>query len=235
MALEAITMVQPSIIAETPERLTARLDPFKEMDILVLHLDIMSQPFVPASSLDFREVYGMLASFSGKTPDKPKYSAHLMTQNPYYWLREIPQDLRKRLVSIVPHCEVISFQLEDVSQYCRDNGIRFGLAVKKETPAEIAMEKIYKYHAEEVLVMTVVIGAEGQGLDAKPLEKIKYFRDHRYKGLVVVDGGVNDKDNVIGPVKSQQPDAVVSGGFVNRAENKYQAALSLQKKLLGRL
>ncbi len=220
-----VTRVQPSIIAESPSQLTYRLAHLST-DFQTFHLDVMVPPRVPNRSLIFDGADRMLSSFETDAD----YSVHVMANRPMEdYISKVSPGLLARIRSIIVPCEIGQEEFAKVAEYVRGRVMGLGLAMDPSTRLEEGLRFIELYHPDEVLVMGVPSGAEGQKISEDQLEIVDRLRKSRFKGIVGFDGGVNA--NTIGRIAEVRPDYVVSGSFVARAKSKIDAALYLQQRL----
>lgn len=110
------------------------------------------------------------------------------------------------------------------------SGLKAGLAIKPDTPAEAVFPYLDKL--ELVLVMTVEPGYGGQGFLSYTLPKITKIRE-RSKQLnhhlyIEVDGGINGETAPL--VTNAGADVLVSGTYLFGAKDMFSAVSSLRGK-----
>ena len=169
-----------------------------------LHLDIMDGKFVSNRTWSFKEIKKLL-----KDTSKPK-DVHLMVDN----IKKYVKQYRK----LKP--EFITFHYE-ATKNCfammgliKKYGIKVGISIKPNTPLE-KLEPYFKY-LDLVLVMSVEPGEGGQEFIPETIAKIKEIdrirKVNKYKYLIEVDGGVNNKN--IDALKESNVDIVVAGSYI---------------------
>ena len=169
-----------------------------------LHLDIMDGKFVSNRTWSFKEIKKLL-----KDTSKPK-DVHLMVDN----IKKYVKQYRK----LKP--EFITFHYE-ATKNCfammgliKKYGIKVGISIKPNTPLE-KLEPYFKY-LDLVLVMSVEPGEGGQEFIPETIAKIKEIdrirKVNKYKYLIEVDGGVNNKN--IDVLRESNVDIVVAGSYI---------------------
>jgi ribulose-phosphate 3-epimerase len=149
-----------------------------------LHVDVMDGHFVPNLTVG-PPVVRSLRAHSGLF-----FDCHLMMDDPGAYLRAFA-DAGADSCSV--HVEVGNTPA--LLQQCHELGMRAGLAVNPETPAEAVLP--YLDRADLVLVMTVHPGFGGQRFMNEVVPKIARVRaelDRRDLGAVLeVDGGIDEE------------------------------------------
>lgn len=185
-----------------------------ESEIEYLHYDVMDGEFVENIT------YGSSVQAAIKPDSKAVMDTHLMVIHP---LRQIKLFAEAGSDIITFHeesdCDILAV-IDEIKSY----GIRAGLAIKPDTPAE----RVYPYldKLDMVLVMTVEPGYGGQGFIMSTLEKIAAIREKAPDIDIQVDGGINAETAKL--VKKAGANILVSGTYLFRAENMKAAADSLR-------
>jgi ribulose-phosphate 3-epimerase len=149
-----------------------------------LHIDVMDGHFVPNLSLG-PEVVSM-----AKRCVRIPLSVHLMLTHPDRYVKRFAEaGADSLLIHIESHCHVPAALWK-----IRDLGMRAGITLNPETPAEAIYPVIEQ--VDEVLCMTVRPGYGGQAFMREVLPKIRVLRDYaNAKGKpdmdILVDGGIN--------------------------------------------
>jgi len=121
--------------------------------------------------------------FDFKLPEKFKYEAHLMVNNPEEWIK-----------ANYSQFEVIIANFEKVKDpqklinFVKSKGKKIGFALNPETSIMHIMP--YLKEIDRVLILTVNPGSYGADFVEASLEKIKMLRMD-YKGNIEVDGHIN--------------------------------------------
>lgn len=149
-----------------------------------LHVDVMDGHFVPNLTIG-PPVVESLRKHTGLF-----FDCHLMMTNPGEYLEAFKK-------SGADGCSV-HVEVGDTAQLlgsCRDLGMRAGLAINPETPAEMA-EPFFEL-ADLVLVMTVHPGFGGQAFMPEVLPKIRRVREEldrrQLAAELEVDGGIDEQ------------------------------------------
>lgn len=148
---------------------------------------------------------------------------HLMTIEPIEWLELCAEEGVKTAIGQIEH---MSSQKEFVDEAKR-LGLKAGLAVDLETPWE-DLEWSAALRADQLLVMTVRAGREGQRLSEEGLKRVRLIRDKGFTKEVCVDGGVNEA--TIKACVEAGADILAVGSGLWKADNintKYQQLVKL--------
>ena len=112
---------------------------------------------------------------------------HLMVNEPAEWLELAAENA---IDMVIGQIEMMSNQGEFI-ETAKSLGLKAGLAVDLETDLNDLDWEVAKT-ANQLLIMTIRAGKEGQKLSRRGLDKIKALRQKGYEGIIGVDGGVNE-------------------------------------------
>ena len=153
--------VAPSVLAADFGQLAQQIAEVESAGAQLLHLDVMDGHFVPNLSFgvpvvrSIRECTGLLLD------------THLMIEEP---LRYAPAFVEAGADLITFHVEVVDHPRQVVNEI-RSLGVRVGVALNPDTPAEAILEIIEQ--VDLVLVMSVWPGFGGQAFMPEALPKIE--------------------------------------------------------------
>lgn len=178
----------------------------------VIHLDVMDGSFVPNIS------FGAPVISSVRKVTTALFDVHLMIDEPIRYL----EDFKKAGADIITvHYEACK-NVEETLSKLRSLGIRAGLAISPDTPADVL--KPYLDMLDMILVMSVYPGFGGQKFIKSSLDKIRAVKAMiiscgRNDIWIEVDGGI-DADN-IAEVRDCGANILVAGSavFKGNAEN----------------
>jgi len=136
---------------------------YNDLDIDLIHLDIMDEKFVPFSSFNNNEVDLIV-----NTTNKP-LDVHLMVENPLYYI-EYYKEINPEYITI--HYEVLN-DIEIINKI-KNLGIKVGISIKPSTNVEDIYELLP--FIDLVLIMSVEPGQGGQKFMPIALEKINKLR-----------------------------------------------------------
>lgn len=149
-----------------------------------LHIDVMDGIFVPNIS------FGAVVMKPLRKYTSQFFDVHLMITKPERYLESFAA---AGADGITIHAEATD-KVKECIDYIRSCGIKAGLAINPETPAEAALP--YTDMVDMLLVMSVHPGHGGQKYIEDVNSKIRYFRSLKGPDFnIEVDGGVN-KSNI---------------------------------------
>ena len=158
-----------------------------------MHLDVMDGHFVPNITFG-APVIKCVRKFT----DKP-FDVHLMISDPLKYIDDFA-DAGADIITFHVECDSdISKTIEKI----KSRGIKAGLVIKPNTPAESVFE--YLDRLDLVLVMTVEPGFGGQSFMPDMMAKVEFLRSEiEARGLstlIEVDGGIA-KDTIATAAKA---------------------------------
>ena len=207
-----MAILSPSILAADAMNLQRDLTMTGEMGAKWLHIDIMDGLFVPNLSFGYSTVKG-IRGFSDLVLD-----VHLMIDRP---IRYVEQFCKAGSDILTIHVEADTPEnTKKALEMIRSMGVKPGIVVKPNTPAEAVAE--YIPMVDLVLVMTVEPGFGGQKFMEHMMPKVKALREMIDKVnpgcYLEVDGGV---DLTTGEIcKANGANVLVAGSAFYKAEDK---------------
>ncbi len=181
-----------------------------------LHLDIMDGHFVPNLSFG-PDTCAMAKKY---LPEGYPINTHLMVTDPAFFA---PKFIDQGSTTIQFHIEV-NPDVRALAQMIHDRGVRVGLALNPDTPAEAILP--YLDCIDEVLCMTVFPGYGGQSFIADVLPKITQIRQAAPTIDIMVDGGINGETGrqAIAAGANQ----LVAGSYLFKQADMAQAIVDLR-------
>lgn len=185
-----------------------------------LHLDIMDGHFVPNLSMG-PDVVAM----ARRAVNIP-LSVHLMLTYPHKYIERFAE---AGATTIQVHLESDS-DLESTIKQIRSCGVRPGLVINPDTPAERAVP--YISLVDEVLCMTVFPGYGGQKFMPEVMSSVNILRKAaigagRTDFGIMVDGGVNSETGALCSINGAN--MFVAGTYLYRADNMAAEISNLRK------
>ena len=207
-----MAILSPSILAADAMNLQRDLTMTGDMGAKWLHIDIMDGLFVPNLSFGYSTVKG-IRGFSDLVLD-----VHLMIDRP---IRYVEEFCKAGSDILTIHVEADTPEnTKKALEMIRSMGVKPGIVVKPNTPAEAIAE--YIPMVDLVLVMTVEPGFGGQKFMEHMMPKLAKLRqmiDEMNPGCYLeVDGGV---DLTTGEIcKANGADVLVAGSAFYKAADK---------------
>ena len=160
---------------------------YNNLNIDLIHMDIMDSKFVPFNSFTDNEIELIV-----NTTNKP-LDVHLMVNSPIEYINYYAK-LNTKYITI--HYEITDYL--NAIKKIKDLGIKVGISIKPNTN----IEEIYDILPliDLVLVMSVEPGQGGQKFMPEALEKINKLRKKinslNLNVLISVDGGINNNSAI---------------------------------------
>jgi len=216
-----MAILSPSILSADYMHFHADMDETKRNGAKWLHVDIMDGHFVPNMSFGYAWVKSMR-----KITDLV-LDVHLMIDTPIKYAEEF---CKAGADYLTIHVEADTPEnIEKTLELIRSHGVKPGIVVKPNTPAE-AIEK-YLPMVELVLVMTVEPGFGGQKFMEHMMPKLKQLRSMLDKVNptchLEVDGGVDLNTAEI--CKANGADVLVAGSAFYGAADRTAFVAQIEK------
>ncbi len=181
-----------------------------ENKIEYLHYDVMDGEFVENIT------YGSSVQAAVKQHSRAVMDTHFMVMHPQRQIK-LFADAGSDIITFHAESDCNIDEVIDMIKAC---GVKAGLAIKPNTPADVVMPYLGKL--DMVLVMTVEPGYGGQGFIHSTLDKIKAVRNAAPDIDIQVDGGINAETAKL--VKEAGANILVSGTYLFRADDMKAAA-----------
>lgn len=175
-------VIAPSILSADFTQLGNEIRQTEDNGAAFLHFDVMDGMFVPNIS------FGIPVMKSIRKATRQIMDAHLMVQDPIRYV-EAFRDAGADLITV--HYEACP-DVTKVLVKIKDMGLKAGLSINPDTPAEAVRE--YLEFVDMILVMSVYPGAGGQKFIRESLDRIRDIRrmiEESGRDIdLQVDGGV---------------------------------------------
>jgi len=208
-------IIIPTIFAFDHIALEERLERYEGL-VKRVQLDIADADFTTQPTLGVEAMV--------EKPTILNRDIHLMVTEPVEWLAKCQEEA---VDLVIGQIESMSNQGE-FKKEAESLGIKWGLAIDLET-AITDLDWAVAETADQLLVMTVRAGKEGQKLDEKGLDKVKALREKGFTKEICVDGGVNEA--TLSKCLQAGADVLAIGSRLSQAEDVVGAWNKLQAKL----
>lgn len=146
---------------------------------------------------------------------------HLMYKNPVQAVKAV---MEHKPNLIIVHAEAEG-GFSAFANFCHRNGVRAGVALLPETPAETILPALEM--VDHVLIFSGSLGSFGGTADLKLLNKSSILKSHKPELEIGWDGGINLQN--ASELVSGGIDVLNVGGFIQNSDNPARAFHSLQR------
>jgi ribulose-phosphate 3-epimerase len=170
----------PSLLTNNPQKFTQSLDALQGVSKTV-QIDITDGMFVENKTLDDPELASQHAG-------KLSFELHLMVENPMEEIKKWQHISQvKRALFHIESEDVVRDTINAIHNY----GWQAGIVLNPQTPADLIFP--FLSMLDEVMLMSVHPGAQGQAFNPSVLSKVKEIKNKRPNIPVALDGGINIK------------------------------------------
>ncbi len=184
-----------------------------------IHIDLMDGEFAPTTSPPLEEIWW---------PHHVKADLHLMYQEPMKYLDTILH-MKPHPHMVIVHNEAHVHHMHLAAELHKE-GIKVGLALLQDTPAEWAEQIMHSF--DQVLVFSGDLGHHGGEADFGLLEKVGFIHDIHPEVEIAWDGGINESN--IRTLVEAGVDVLNVGGAIHQTadpKNAYDTLVSKAEQL----
>lgn len=206
-------IICPTVTAYDPHEYRTqveRLVPFAKR----VHIDLMDGDFAPTKSPSLEEVWW---------PEQLTADIHLMYRR--------PMDYLGQLIRLKPNLVVIHAEADgdhtDIATKLRENGIKAGLALLRDTTVEQVSKIIPSL--DHVLIFSGDLGRHGGEADLGLLDKVRAIHSSYPNIEISWDGGISDQNAK--QLVEAGVDVLNVGGFIQKADDPAKTYAQLERLL----
>ncbi len=210
-------LVAPSMLAADFGNMATEVKNIEKWGADIVHADVMDGVYVPNIT------FGMPMIKVFKQNSTLPIDAHLMITKPEKYVGKFC-DAGADVVTFHPDA---SDDVQGALDIIKSKGKKCGLVVNADVDFDVV--KPYLGQIDMLVIMTVQAGFGGQSFMPQCLEKAKLGaierKEHGYKYLIEVDGGVSEKNVAL--LKEAGVDVAVAGSSVFKSEDPQKTIKSL--------
>ncbi|MFY0675163.1 MAG: CBS domain-containing protein [Bacteroidia bacterium] len=189
--------ISASVYAHAADEIDEIVHSLEQIGVDYFHIDCNNEP----------KVFDEIAEI--KKVSKKPIDLHLITKTPeqYFSLIETHKP------------DFVSLQFEELPKafaFPRIEGVKWGLAIKTETP--ISVFENFAGQCDFILIMATTPGKSGGQFDAKNFRKIRSFLRHFPNKSITVDGGVNAEVSFV--LRSYGVQTAVVGSYLAKSDKQ---------------
>jgi len=203
-----MAIIVPAILEKTKEDFNQRMSRVVKLPNLErIQVDFGDGKYIENKLLEAAEIDPLNPSFH--------WEAHLMVKEPQDFLDFQICGFK----TIILHYEAFSpsSELKKSFKKLKEMGFKTGLAINPSTEVEV----VKGLQVDQILVMCVVPGKQGQDLIPLTIDKVKNLRRLVPRAIIEVDGGINETN--IKTLKNAGADLICAGSALVKAPNMLEA------------
>jgi ribulose-phosphate 3-epimerase len=207
-------LVTPSILVEEVGefwRQVERLKPYYQH----FQVDITDSHFVPSRTIQLEDIVSTVRPNKPYLAPRLIFDFHFMVEDYEIEFKKLEAIRYKVVIDVV---FVHMSALKDYHSLATSYPLyKVGIVLNPEDKVAEFVKKFDLSAVPAVQIMTVSPGAQGQDFLPDMLNKIEQLRAAHYRGLIYLDGAINEKTLPIILSKKFVPDAIGPGSFFSKA------------------
>lgn len=209
----------PTLLTTTPAEFTEQMALFQRYYTRI-QLDVADGDLVPNNTVQIEEMIQLTEKNQVTVFPSVEFDFHLMVRDYTKELQKIKkmQSLGMKvntvLVNAGLHPNILSFADE------------YQFAIGLDTFPNIDSRELARHYdlntVPAIQIMTVNPGFQGSPFLPEMLLKIEQLRVDNYKGIIMIDGGVNEKTIPVIQAAKYQPDFLCIGSYLTKAGDEFE-------------
>lgn len=213
-----------------PTLLTSNVNDWKEQMILFtkyfdrIQLDIADSTLVPNKTTQINEMIELLSTNEIHITKEATFDFHLMVEDYQRELEHITKFSQYLKVNTILINARLNPDIANLSN--KYNNFNIGLDIDNNTNIDFVLKQFDLSNINAVQIMTVKPGFQGSPFLPNMLQKITQLRNAYYKGVIFIDGGINE--NTLKLIQSNEnlPDYLCIGSYLTKAANQLEERIN---------
>ncbi|MCS7317406.1 MAG: hypothetical protein NZZ41_03675 [Candidatus Dojkabacteria bacterium] len=205
--------ITPAILTQSKKTFDIKLQNYIKV-FSAIDIDYCRKPFTQHNSISLISILNSIKVYS-QYHKNVSFGIHLMTKNIISCIKKILNNVNtSSKLRVYLHQECNQEEIYITTNLLKTKKIHTGIVICVESKLKSA--EFYNLF-DEVQIMTVQIGKQGGKLNIQSLDKSKELRKYGYRGIISIDGGVNE--SVINLIKKYPIDRVSVGSYFQKVRD----------------
>ena len=219
--------VIPTVLTTTKEEFVEQMELFQPLYSLI-QLDIADGNLVPNRTTQIDEIIELLDSNLVTFSSSVEFDFHLMVKD---YKAELAKIAKLQDKGIKVNTVLINAELHpDIPTLAPQYTFSLGLDIFPNIQINDIAKNYNLGYIPAIQVMTVNPGFQGSPFLPDMLNKLEQLREQYYKGLLLIDGGVNEKTLPAIQFTKVKPDFLCIGSYLTKAGDNLKSRVEELKK-----